>query len=141
MKILVVGGGGREHAIIKKIKENKTVEQIFALPGNVDRESSQGCNNLIRDNRAQLITSAKDLANAMGWEALLTSKRVQNTLFPDFDDTEQQIIDIITEQKEIDINSLSEALGIATSKLLSSLMGLEFKGVIKSYPGNRYKMR
>ena len=34
MKVLVVGGGGREHAIIKKIKENKTVEQIFALPGN-----------------------------------------------------------------------------------------------------------
>ncbi len=34
MKVMVVGGGGREHAIIKKIKENKNVEQIFALPGN-----------------------------------------------------------------------------------------------------------
>ncbi len=34
MKIMVVGGGGREHAIIKKIKENKTVTEIFALPGN-----------------------------------------------------------------------------------------------------------
>ena len=34
MKILVVGGGGREHAIIKKIKENKEVKEIFALPGN-----------------------------------------------------------------------------------------------------------
>ena len=34
MKIMVVGGGGREHAIIKKIKENKSVEEIFALPGN-----------------------------------------------------------------------------------------------------------
>lgn len=34
MKILVVGGGGREHAIIKKIKENKKVTEIFALPGN-----------------------------------------------------------------------------------------------------------
>ena len=34
MKILVVGGGGREHAIIKKIKENKNVEKIYALPGN-----------------------------------------------------------------------------------------------------------
>ena len=34
MKIMVVGGGGREHAIIKKIKENKSVEKIFALPGN-----------------------------------------------------------------------------------------------------------
>ena len=34
MRVLVVGGGGREHAIIKKLKENKTVEKIFALPGN-----------------------------------------------------------------------------------------------------------
>lgn len=34
MKIMVVGGGGREHAIIKKIKENPAVSQIFALPGN-----------------------------------------------------------------------------------------------------------
>lgn len=34
MKVMVIGGGGREHAIIKKIKENKNVEQIFALPGN-----------------------------------------------------------------------------------------------------------
>ena len=34
MKILVVGGGGREHAIIKKIKENRSVSEIFALPGN-----------------------------------------------------------------------------------------------------------
>ncbi|MGN0819614.1 MAG: phosphoribosylamine--glycine ligase [Christensenellaceae bacterium] len=34
MKIMVVGGGGREHAIIKKIKENEKVEKIFALPGN-----------------------------------------------------------------------------------------------------------
>ena len=34
MKILVVGGGGREHAIIKSLKKNKTVEEIYALPGN-----------------------------------------------------------------------------------------------------------
>ncbi len=34
MKIMVVGGGGREHAIIKKLKENKDIEKIYALPGN-----------------------------------------------------------------------------------------------------------
>lgn len=34
MKIMVIGGGGREHAVIRKIKENKSVEEIFALPGN-----------------------------------------------------------------------------------------------------------
>ena len=115
--------------------------EVFALPGNVDRETSKGCNNLIRDNKAQLITSAKDMADILGWEALMSSKRVQNTLFPDFDETEQTLIDIITEKKEVDINTLSILSGIATSKLLASLMGLEFKGAIKSYPGNRYKIR
>ena len=34
MKILVVGGGGREHAIIRKLKENPAVDEIYALPGN-----------------------------------------------------------------------------------------------------------
>ena len=34
MNILVVGGGGREHAIIKKLKENKEIDKIYALPGN-----------------------------------------------------------------------------------------------------------
>ena len=43
MKILVVGGGGREHAIIKKIKENKNVTEIFALPGNGGIASDAVC--------------------------------------------------------------------------------------------------
>ncbi|MBQ8267633.1 MAG: phosphoribosylamine--glycine ligase [Clostridia bacterium] len=46
MKILVVGGGGREHAIIKKIKENKSVEQIYALPGNGGIAADATCVNI-----------------------------------------------------------------------------------------------
>ena len=46
MKIMVVGGGGREHAIIKKIKENKNVSEIFALPGNGGIASDATCVNI-----------------------------------------------------------------------------------------------
>ena len=46
MKILVVGGGGREHAIIKKIKENSSVGQIFALPGNGGIAADATCVNI-----------------------------------------------------------------------------------------------
>ena len=46
MKILVVGGGGREHAIIKKIKENKNVTEIFALPGNGGIAKDAVCINI-----------------------------------------------------------------------------------------------
>lgn len=46
MKILVVGGGGREHAIIKKIKENSSVEKIYALPGNGGMADDAECVNI-----------------------------------------------------------------------------------------------
>ncbi|MBR7100381.1 MAG: phosphoribosylamine--glycine ligase [Clostridia bacterium] len=46
MKIMVVGGGGREHAIIKKLKENKNVEEIFALPGNGGIAADATCVNI-----------------------------------------------------------------------------------------------
>jgi len=46
MKIMVVGGGGREHAIIKKIKENKDVTEIFALPGNGGIAADATCVNI-----------------------------------------------------------------------------------------------
>ncbi|MBO5211969.1 MAG: phosphoribosylamine--glycine ligase [Clostridia bacterium] len=43
MKVLVVGGGGREHAIIKKLKENKSIKEIYALPGNSGMENDAKC--------------------------------------------------------------------------------------------------
>ncbi len=46
MRVLVVGGGGREHAIIKKIKENKNVTEIFALPGNGGIANDAVCVNI-----------------------------------------------------------------------------------------------
>ena len=46
MKIMVVGGGGREHAIIKKLKENKQIEEIFALPGNGGIAADATCVNI-----------------------------------------------------------------------------------------------
>ena len=46
MKILVVGGGGREHALIKKIKQNEQVEKIYALPGNGGIAADAECVNI-----------------------------------------------------------------------------------------------
>ena len=69
---------------------------VFAFPGNVKAEFSKGCNNLIRDNGAGLISNAKDFVNAMGWqdevrlqEAL--SNGIERNLFPDLTSEEQQI--------------------------------------------------
>ena len=55
MKIMVVGGGGREHAIIKKLKENRNIETIYALPGNGGMAEDAVCINIgAKDIEAQV---------------------------------------------------------------------------------------
>ncbi|MBP3706140.1 MAG: phosphoribosylamine--glycine ligase [Clostridia bacterium] len=58
MKLLVVGGGGREHAIIKKLKENKNVEEIFALPGNGGIAMDAVCVNISATNIPEIVEFA-----------------------------------------------------------------------------------
>ncbi len=59
MKIMVVGSGGREHAIIKKIKENKNIEKIFALPGNGGIAADAECVNIGAKDIAGICEFAK----------------------------------------------------------------------------------
>ena len=62
MKILVVGGGGREHAIIKKLKENKTVSEIFALPGNGGMAEDATCVNIGAKDIEKIVAFATENA-------------------------------------------------------------------------------
>ena len=62
MKILVVGGGGREHAIIKKIKENPAVEEIYALPGNGGIAADATCVNIGAKDIDAITVFAKEKA-------------------------------------------------------------------------------
>ena len=60
MKVLVVGGGGREHAIIKKLKENKDIEKIYALPGNGGIAADAECVNIGAKDIPAIVDFAKN---------------------------------------------------------------------------------
>lgn len=60
MKIMVVGGGGREHAIIKKLKENKSVEKIYALPGNGGIAADAECIAIGAKETDKIVAFAKE---------------------------------------------------------------------------------
>jgi len=62
MRVIVVGGGGREHAIIKKLKENKSIEQIFALPGNGGMADDATCVNISAKDISGIVNFAKENA-------------------------------------------------------------------------------
>ena len=60
MKVMVVGGGGREHAIIKKIKENATVTELYALPGNGGIAGDAVCVNVGAKDIDGIVAFAKE---------------------------------------------------------------------------------
>ena len=60
MKLLVVGGGGREHAIIKKLRENQTITEIFALPGNGGMAKDATCVNIAATDLDGIVAFAKE---------------------------------------------------------------------------------
>ena len=62
MKIMVVGGGGREHTIIKKLKENKTITEIYALPGNGGIAKDATCVNIAATDLDGIVAFAKENA-------------------------------------------------------------------------------
>ena len=59
MKLMVIGGGGREHAIIKKLKENPAVEKIYCLPGNGGIAAESFANALLASMTAAFLSGPK----------------------------------------------------------------------------------
>lgn len=118
---------------------------VFAFPGAVGMEFSEGCNNLIRDNVAGLIGSAKDFVNAMGWhdEQLRLqgyADGIERNLFPDLSPDEQKIVDLLQQTNDLQLNILSVKCGIPISQLVALLFQLEMKGVVKPLAGGMYHL-
>lgn len=112
---------------------------VFAVPGRINDQLSTGCNKLIKNNIASLITCLDDLVKAMGWKCRTESPK-QKELFPELSEDESRIYNFIKEKNEIHINLIYAALKIPMPQLLSLLVDLEFKGVITSHPGNKYSI-
>lgn len=118
---------------------------VFAFPGRVGDTYSEGCNNLIRDNGAMLITGAHDFVRQMGWEndAILTTAHqqgIERQLFPDFSPDEQAVVDTLQKNNDLQVNMLATQSGVPLSRLTSVLFELEMKGVVRTLAGGIYHL-
>ena len=118
---------------------------VFAFPGRVGDECSEGCNNLIRDNKAALVTSADDFVKAMGWTAdaeMEHARRqgIERTLFPELTAEEQAAADTLAKDNDLQINTLSARTGTPIGRLTAVMFSLEMKGVVKLMAGGVYHL-
>lgn len=118
---------------------------VFAFPGRTDAVYSEGCNRLIRNNGATLITSAEDFVESMGWQDnrklnAARSKGIERELFPDLSEEEKKIVSILQQTNDLQINILSIKADMPIGKITSLLFDMEMKGIVKPYAGGTYHL-
>jgi DNA processing protein len=140
--VVVVEAAERGGALITAEIANSYSRDVFALPGNLSRPFSKGCNNLIKQNKAHLITGIADMEYIMNWqEGTGSNKPEQKVLdFSSLDDNEQNIMKVLMENEAgLLIDDLSWRSQVPLNRLAASLLNLEFKGFVKPMPGKKYK--
>lgn len=140
--VLVVEAAVTGGALITADIANSYNRDVFALPGKVTDVYSEGCNQFIKTNKAALIQSAADILYFMGWESGQKKKTLpkQHALFVELNDDEKTLIDLISRNGKMDIDSICSNFTMPVSKVSSALLNLEFKGVVKSLPGKLYEV-
>ncbi len=114
---------------------------VYAFPGRTDDPLSAGCNYLIKQNKAILITDARELLTTMGW--MPTTKNLplpQKSLFIELSPDEKNIISLLQEKAIANIDELNIYCNISTSSIAAAILNLELQNVIVSLPGKHYKL-
>lgn len=138
---IVVESGPKGGSLITADIANSYDREVMAFPGRPSDTFSTGCNRLIQQNRAHLITSAQDVLRLMEWLPDDRKKApVQAALFTELMPEEQALVDLIKAQGKIDIDTLCFRSKMQPHKAAGILLGLEFNGVVRSLPGKMYAL-
>lgn len=142
---VLVESGAKGGGLITATIARSYSRDVFAFPGAVGAPASEGCNNLIRDNGAALITGAADLVKAMGWEddsvlRKAQTEGIERQLFPELSDDERAIAGLLERTNDLQINIITAKTDLPISRVTALLFQLEMKGVVRPLAGGMYHL-
>ena len=109
--------------------------EVFAIPGEISSPASEGCNNLIKNSSAKLITNVDDILDEFGWNKIKINSRDKLNLT----DYEKKIYNVLEREKNLD--EIIEETSMKAGEILSILMDLEVKKVVVSVAGGKYRRK
>jgi len=122
---------------------NSYSRDVFAAPGRTTDLYSKGCNRLIKDNKAALLTSAEDVAKMLNWDLSSKqkkSKAIQKQLFVELNNDEQKVYDYLFKKGKQILDVIALDCDIPIYKLAPILLQLEMKGILKPLPGKLFEV-
>lgn len=112
---------------------------VFAIPGRFNDAKSSGCNDLIKQNLAALITSGEDVIKALGWNEKSVAPKKQRALFTDLSPEQKTILDLFENVESLHVDEIAFKTGMTQSALAQSLLFMEMENLIRSLPGKMYR--
>ena len=119
---------------------NSYNRDVFAVPGRTSDIYSKGCNNLIKNNKAHLLTNANDIVKMLNWDIAKKPKPIQKQLFLHLSENEQKIHDLLHEKGAQLLDAISLECSIPVFQLSSILLQMEMKGLLKPLPGKMFEL-
>lgn len=139
--VVVIETGKKGGSLITAELGNNYNKDVFAIPGRVSDSKSEGCNYLIKNNKAALINNADDLLEMMNWKPLAKpAVKKQRELFIELSDDEKTIFDILQQKEDAHIDELYFKSNLSSSAVAAALLMLEMQGIVASIPGKLYKI-
>ena len=137
--VVVVESGSKGGSLITADIANSYNKDVLAYPGRATDPSSKGCNQLIRNYKANLITCGQDLVEFMNWaEDQHQSSKVQHAMKASLSDEENVILSIISHHDPCPIDLLTNLSGLNPGLVSAHVLSLEMAGLITSLPGKLY---
>ena len=139
--LVVVESRKKGGSLITAELANGYNKDVFAFPGRTTDTRSEGCNYLIKQNKAVLISSAQDLIDNMRWnDSNKPPQKKQRQLFIELTAAERIIVDLLMQHEIISIDGILGQSDVSYSTAATALLNLEMQAVIQVLPGKMYKL-
>ena len=120
---------------------NSYNRDVFAVPGRTTDSQSEGCNNLIKHQKAHMLTTPLDVPYILNWELEAAEKpTVQKQLFVELDSTEKVIYNYLKENEKQQFDMIAINCQMPIFKVASVLLNMELKGVVRPLPGKLFEV-
>mgnify|MGYP005849228885 CR=1 FL=1 len=137
---IVIESAEKGGSLVTAEMANGYNREVFALPGRHSDKMSIGCNNLIKKQKAMMMTSAADVIYMLNWDVEQKPKVRQTQLFVELNEEEKIVVEAMKTLQKTELDPLALNCNIPTSKLSTLLLNLELKGLVRPLPGKQFEL-
>lgn len=114
--------------------------EVFAVPGRPNDAQSVGCNNLIKMQRAHVLSTPEDVPYILNWKLETDQKSIQKKLFVELDMDEKEVFRYLQDSGKSLLDSIALRCNMPTFRVASILLNMELKGVVRPLPGKQFEL-